>query len=143
MYYGIKHFIIGLCLIASFGCSPSHRFYRLVSKHPYLLDSFRQDKVVIRNSVLVDTQIIWKNQTDTIVFRESKIERRNDTFRFYFRERPCTTFIESVKIVPSKTIERYYQDRKESQQAWSFFKLNYHWLIIIILLIALLIIRRK
>lgn len=139
MHYGIKHFIIGLCIIANIGCSPTNRFYRLVSKYPYLLDSIRQTETIVRNSVLVDTQIVWKKQVDTLVFRESKIERRNDTFRFYFRERPCTTYIENTQIIPSKTIERYYSERDEKRQAWSFFKLNYHWIIIILLLLALLL----
>jgi hypothetical protein len=137
--YGIKHFTISVCIIIFTSCSPHDRFYRLVTKYPYLLDSSRQDKIVIRNSVVVDTQVVWKNKTDTLIFREAKIERRNDTFRFYFRERPCTTFIEKTQIVPSKIIERHYQEKLSKTQAWEFFKLNYHWLLIILFLLTLLI----
>ena len=137
--YGIKHFIISVYIITITSCSPHSRFYRLVTKYPHLLDSSRQDKVIIRNSVVVDTQVVWKNQTDTLIFRETKIERRNDTFRFYFRERPCTTFIEKTQIVPSKIIERHYQEKVIKKQAWDFFKSNFHWLLIILFLLTLLI----
>lgn len=141
MHYGTKHLIIGLCIIASLGCNPTNRFYRLVTKHPYLLDSFRQTKVIVRNSVLVDTQIIWSKEIDTLIFRESKIERRNDTFRFYFRERPCTTFIENTQIVPSKTIEKHFENKGKREQS-NWLKTNIYLLIIMLLVLALLINRK-
>lgn len=140
--YGIRTFSICVCIILCTSCSPAARFHRLVTKYPYLLDSSRQDKIVVRNSVSVDTQIVWQNKIDTLVFRETTIERRNDTFRIYYRERPCTTFIQRTEVRPSKVIERYFNEKDEKQQAWAFLKMNYIWLIVIIALTSLLLTRK-
>jgi hypothetical protein len=140
--YGIKHLIAISFIVLFVGCSPAYRYHRLVTKYPFLLDSVSTDKIVIREDIIVDSVFIWESEVDTIFFPQATIERRHDTFRFYFRERPCTTYIQKTEVRPSKTIERYYQDKVNKTQAWEFFKLNFHWLLIILSLLLLLI-RRK
>lgn len=138
--YGIKNFICSICIILLIGCSPVSRFHRLVTKYPYLLDSFRKTEVVIREGVHVDTLLVLQNSHDTFYFPQATIERRNDTFRFYFRERNCTTYIENTQIIPSKVIEKYYnQKTKEKSKSW----IERYWYFLVIVLLSLLILFKR
>jgi len=141
MKYGLKFisFLVIICICYS--CSPTHRFHRLVTKYPYLLDSSRQDKIIVRDSVVKDTQIVWKNKVDTIVFSQVTIERRNDTFRIIERERPCTTYLQKTIYQPSKIVEKYI---KEKGQKRTFFQeLKYSLFLIAIVLLVLIILFKK
>jgi hypothetical protein len=141
MKYGLKFisFLVIICICYS--CSPTHRFHRLVTKFPYLLDSSRQDKIIVRDSVVKDTQIVWKNKVDTIVFSQVTIERRNDTFRIIERERPCTTYLQKTIYQPSKIVEKYI---KEKGQKRTFFQeLKYSLFLIAIVLLVLIILFKK
>lgn len=131
-----KYFIIIVTILIHSSCSPVDRFVRLTTKYPFLLESIQHDTVVIRPSVLKDTQIIWKNQIDTLIFSETKIERRNDTFRFYFRERPCTTYINKTEIKPSKYVEKVI----EKGQKRSFLEVTQNYILLVLLLLSLLVI---
>ena len=99
------------CFLAS--CSPIDRFARLVEKHPYLLETLETDTIVVRESLPQDTQVVWKTNIDTFVYQNLKIERIHDTFRFFYRERNCTTHINKTEIKPSKIIEKTLQAKQE------------------------------
>lgn len=137
MRYGLKFISFLLIICICYSCSPTHRFHRLVTKYPYLLDSSRQDKIIVRDSVVKDTQIVWKNKVDTIVFSQVTIERRNDTFRIIERERPCTTYLQKTIYQPSKIVEKYI---KEKGQKRSFFKTLKDYILLVLLLLSLLVI---
>jgi len=140
MHYGFK--IIYILIISSVfaSCSPHYRFTRLVTKYPYLLDSVQQNKVIVRDTLYQDTQIIWKNKIDTLILNQIKIERRNDTFRIITRERPCTTYIQETTYKPSKIVEKYIEQKEKTGFFGAIHKIKeWLWLIPIFILIILLI----
>ena len=93
-------------------CSPVHRFNRLVERHPYLIDRLKSDTIVINSGKSIDTFFVFETETDTFYINSGiRIERSRDTFRFVYRERNCTTYIERTEIRPTKVIER--EIRKE------------------------------
>ena len=93
-------------------CSPIHRFNRLVERHPYLIDRLKSDTVIINSGKSIDTFFVFETETDTFYINSGiRIERSRDTFRFVYRERNCTTYIERTEIRPTKVIER--EIRKE------------------------------
>lgn len=136
MKNAIKYFTFIAIVLVHNGCSPVDRFIRLTTKYPYLLESVQNDTVIIRNPVLKDTQFVWKKQIDTFVFSETKIERRNDTFRFYFRERPCTTYINKTEIKPSKYVEKVIEKRQQR----AFFQTIEDYILLVLLFLSLLVI---
>lgn len=136
MKNAIKYFTLIAIVLIHNGCSPVDRFIRLTTKYPFLLESVQRDTVVIRTPVLKDTQIVWKKQIDTFIFSETKIERRNDTFKFYFRERPCTTYINKTEIKPSKYVEKVIEKRQQR----AFFKAIEDYILLVLLLLSLLVI---
>ena len=136
MKNAIKYFTLIAIVIIHNGCSPVDRFIRLTTKYPFLLESVQHDTVIIRTPVLKDTQIVWQKQIDTFIFSETKIERRNDTFRFYFRERPCTTYVNKTEIKPSKYVEKVIEKRQER----AFFKTLEDYILLVLLLLSLLVI---
>jgi hypothetical protein len=136
MRNAIKYFTLIAIVIVHYGCSPVDRFIRLTTKYPFLLESVQHDTVIIRNPVLKDTQIIWKKQIDTFVFSETKIERRNDTLKFYFRERPCTTYINKTEIKPSKYVEKVIKN--ESDEKERYYLYGFIILLVIIVFLTLL-----
>jgi hypothetical protein len=136
MRNAIKYFTLIAIVIVHYSCSPVDRFIRLTTKYPFLLESVQHDTVVIRNPILKDTQIIWEKQIDTFVFSETKIERRNDTLKFYFRERPCTTYINKTEIKPSKYVEKVIKN--ESDEKERYYLYGFIILLVIIVFLTLL-----
>jgi hypothetical protein len=136
MRNAIKYFTLIAIVIVHYSCSPVDRFIRLTTKYPFLLESVQHDTVVIRNPILKDTQIIWEKQIDTFVFSETKIERRNDTLKFYFRERPCTTYINKTEIKPSKYVEKVIEN--ESDEKERYYLYGFIILLVIIVFLTLL-----
>lgn len=136
MKNAIKYFTLIAIVLIHNGCSPVDRFVRLTTKYPFLLESVQRDTVVIRTPILKDTQFVWKKQIDTFIFSETKIERRNDTFRFYFRERPCTTYVNKTEIKPSKYVEKVIEKRQER----AFFKAIEDYILLVLLFLSLLVI---
>ena len=93
-------------------CSPIHRFNRLVERHPYLIDRLKSDTIVINSGKSIDTFFVFETETDTFHVNSGiRVERSRDTFRFVYRERNCTTYIERTEIRPTTVIER--EIRKE------------------------------
>ncbi len=126
-----------ICLIFCIGCSPIYRYNRLLEKYPFLQDTLRETEIVVRDSVHQDTQVVWNTKIDTLVLNQVKIERRNDTFRIITRERPCTTYVNKTIVQPSKTVEKYIEEKGRKGAIYEIKK--YLWIIIIGLLIVLLI----
>ena len=102
-YANIYKHIIWIAILFFSSCSPVHRFNRLVKRHPYLIDRLKSDTIII-NSGEVETDTFYINSG-------IRIERSRDTFRFIYRERNCTTYIEKTEIRPTTVIER--EIRKE------------------------------
>jgi len=136
MKNAIKYFTLIAIVLIHNGCSPVYRFIRLTTKYPFLLESLQHDTVIIRTPLLKDTQIVWKKQIDTLIFSETTIERRNDTFKFYFRERPCTTYVNKTEIRPSKYVEKVIQERQKR----AFFETIEDYVLLVLLLLSLLVI---
>lgn len=141
MHNGPRTIFILFSTIFIFSCSPTYRFSRLVHKYPFLLETLETDSVVIRDTMEQDTQFFWNTETDTIYFNNVRVERFRDTFRFYYREKPCTTYINKTEIKPSKVVEKYIEEKTSKKGfAWAFLQIKeWLWLIIIGLLIILLI----
>ena len=136
MKNAIKYFTLIAIVLIHNGCSPVDRFIRLTTKYPFLLENIQHDTVIIRTPVSKDTQIVWKKQIDTLIFSETTIERRNDTFKFYFRERPCTTYVNKTEIRPSKYVEKVIQERQKR----AFFETIEDYILLVLLLLSLLVI---
>lgn len=128
-------YIVGFVLLSISSCSPLHRFNRLVKCHPYLLDRLKSDTVLVDSGKSVDTFFVAETEFDTFYFdRGVRIERFRDTFRIYYRERNCTTYIEKTEIKPTQIIERQIRQEVKKEQNSKFLKTS------IILVLVLLII---
>lgn len=128
-------YIVGFALLSISSCSPLYRFNRLVKCHPYLLDRLKSDTVLVDSGKSVDTFFIAETEFDTFYFdRGVRIERFRDTFRIYYRERNCTTYIEKTEIKPTQIIERQIRQEVKKEQNSKFLKTS------IILVLVLLII---
>jgi hypothetical protein len=106
-----KH-LIWIAIVGINACSPVYRFNRLVKRHPYLIDRIKSDTIIINSGKSIDTFFVSEVETDTFYINSGiRIERSRDTFRFIYRERNCTTYIEKTEIRPTTVIER--EIRKE------------------------------
>ena len=103
--------IVWLCIHPIVSCTPISRFNRLVSKHPYLLDKQVFDTIHIRDGKRLDTSFIWNEGKDTVIINGIRIERFRDTFRLYYRERNCTTYIHETNIQPSKATQKIIREK--------------------------------
>lgn len=104
--------IIWAAVLFFCSCSPVYRFNRLVKRHPYLIDRLKSDTIVVDSGKSIDTFFVFETETDTFYINSGiRIERSRDTFRFVYRERNCTTYIERTEIRPTTVIER--EIRKE------------------------------
>jgi len=135
--YKVTIIIVIICFLG--GCSPADRFIRLVTKHPHLLETISHDTVRIRTTLPKDTLLVWSKQSDTIVFNQVRIERRNDSVKIIVKERPCTTFIQKTEYRPSKIIEKYAQSKKP--KFWD--KLERYGLYLLLLLSLFILLFRR
>lgn len=118
-YGNLYKCIIWCTLLCVGGCSPLYRFTRLVERHPYLLESVKSDTVLIRDGQKVDTFFTFKSEIDSFYVNSGiRIERYRDTFRLFYQERNCTTYIEKTEIRPTTLIERTIRKeiKKENQR---------------------------
>ena len=117
-YGNATKFISCIVIFTVYSCSPIYRFNRLVKCHPYLLDRIESDTVIVDSGKSIDTFFISKTEFDTFYFdRGVRIDRFRDTFRIYYRERNCTTFIEKTEIRPTtKIVERQIRQEIESDR---------------------------
>jgi len=129
--------IVSIIFVSS--CSHSHRFVRLIEKHPYLLETIQSDSIRVRDTISQDTQFIWKKEVDTLVFREVTIERRRDTFRIIKEARPCTTFIRRTEYRPSKIVEKYVTEKGQKRSFLQGIKDYLLYSLLFIMIIALIV----
>jgi len=108
-------YIIWIAILFFGSCSPVHRFNRLVKRHPYLIDRLKSDTIIINSGKSIDTFLVLKTEFDTFYVNSGiRVERSRDTFRFVYRERNCTTYIQKTEVKPTTIIER--EIRKEIKQ---------------------------
>jgi hypothetical protein len=87
--YAIAFFgVLYLC-----SCSANYRLQRILKNHPKLVQSKVVDSIVIRESKIIDTQVVFKTTHDTIQYGGLSIIRTHDTIRIVGRTEPCTTII--------------------------------------------------
>lgn len=67
-----------------------------------VLEVHKIDTFLIDQGRVKDTILIFKAGTDTIQTDRFTIYRNADTFRYYFRERNCTTFLSKTIIQPER-----------------------------------------
>jgi hypothetical protein len=102
----IKALILGCILLLS-ACSPLQQLQRLQKKHPYLFEVKPNDTFYVRTSK-TDTLRYYNSSTDTIqVITDSLTIMQiftRDTFRYYYKSRPCSTFTTRQVIQPKTFI---------------------------------------
>lgn len=101
------------CMVSLFSCTPAQRFARLIEKHPYLIETTKKDTISVRIYPPQDTTIIFKKDYDTIIFDNHRIERFRDTFRFFYKQSNCTTFINKTIYQPSKYVTKEIEKRQK------------------------------
>jgi hypothetical protein len=101
------------CMVSLFSCTPAQRFARLIEKHPYLIETTKKDTISIRVYPAQDTTFIFKKEHDTIIFDNHRIERFRDTFRFFYKQSNCTTYVNKTVYQPSKYVTKEIQKRQE------------------------------
>ena len=98
----IKVFILGLILLAS-SCTPLQRLQRMQKRHPYLFELKPNDTFYIRTSK-TDTLRYYNSSSDTVQIITDSLTIREiftrDTFRYYYKSRPCTTFTTRQVLQP-------------------------------------------
>lgn len=135
-YYPIYFVGIVCCMVSLFSCTPAQRFARLIEKHPYLIETTKKDTVSIRIYPPQDTIIVFKKDYDTIIFDNHRIERFRDTFRFYYKQSNCTTYVNKTIYQPSK----YVTKEIEKRQKRSFRELSRDIFTFVILGLSLLVV---
>ena len=111
---------VGLLLLTISGCSVQSRFDRLVTKHPYLLESQKIDTIIIKKGSTNDTVFNITKKTDSFFFQNTKIIKRDSKIYVYSKVPPCTTNISKTIIQPSKEYVRW-KEKKESSSINEYF----------------------
>jgi hypothetical protein len=103
----LKIFVLVSAVIFS-GCTPMDRLQRLQRKHPYLFEIQPKDTFFVRTSK-VDTLHYYNSSSDTfLIIKDSLTIQRiltRDTFRYYYKSRPCTTFSTKQIIQPKAYVQ--------------------------------------
>lgn len=104
---------IGLLLLTVASCSVESRFNRLVSKHPWLLESQKIDTTIIQKYEDKDTVFSFSKKNDTFNFLYTRIIKKDSKIFIYSKVPPCTTNITKTIIQPSKQFTQW-KDKKDS-----------------------------
>ena len=75
------------------------------------------DTLYIDKGKIVDSVFVFKKIRDTFTTDRLTIYRDSDHFRYYFRERNCTTYKSTTIIQPERI-----REKKETRGKWSLFK---------------------
>lgn len=75
------------------------------------------DTLYIDQGKIVDSVFVFKKIRDTFTTDRLTIYRDSDHFRYYFRERNCTTYKSTTIIQPERI-----REKKETRGKWSLFK---------------------
>jgi len=105
--YGIfKISFLCYCLCALFSnCGNLCR--RIVEVH-------KIDTVFVSPGLVVDSVFVFKKIRDTFKTDRLTIYRDSDHFRYYYRERNCTTYLSKTIIQPERIRERPKKERQRS-----------------------------
>lgn len=94
MYGRIANIVLGVLLCCSlFNCGRFGR--RIVEVH-------KIDTVLVNPGRVVDTVFVFTKTRDTLRTEHLTIYRDSDRFRYFFRERSCTTRINRTVIQPER-----------------------------------------
>jgi len=103
----IKALILG-CVLLLGACSPLQQLQRLQKKHPYLFEVKPNDTFYVRTSK-IDTLRYYNSSTDTIQITTDSLTIMQiftrDTFRYYYKSRPCTTFATKTVMQPKTFVQ--------------------------------------
>jgi hypothetical protein len=113
-YEKYRIIFIGLLFFTLSGCSVQSRFDRLVTRHPYLLESQKIDTIIIKKGNTNDTVFNITKKTDTFFFENTKIIKRDSKIYVYSKVPPCTTNITKTIIQPSKEYIKW-KEKNRSQ----------------------------
>lgn len=94
------------CYLANCG-----RFCRRV------LEVHKIDTVFVSEGKIVDSVFVFKKIRDTFKTDKLTIYRDSDHFRYYYRERNCTTYLSKTIIQPERL-----RESKEKRQQRPFYK---------------------
>ncbi len=97
-----------LCLFVCCGFFSCSRFCsRIVEIH-------KIDTVFVSPGLVVDSVFVFKKIRDTFKTDRLTIYRDSEHFRYYFRERNCTTYLSKTIIQPERIRERPQKERQRS-----------------------------
>jgi len=130
--YGIfkNVFICMLLFSGLFGCGCINR--RMLQVH-------KIDTVLIDQGKMVDSVFIFQKSRDTFKTDRFTIYRDSNHFRYYFRERNCTTYLSKTIIQPERIREIQAKERKRP----IYEILNNLALLLSLFVILLYVIRRR
>lgn len=132
-----KYFVL-CALLCVGGCTPLHRFTRLVERYPYLLESVKSDTVLIRDGQKLDTFFTFKSEIDSFYINSGiRIERYRDTLRVFYRERNCTTYIQKTEIRPTTLTEKTIRKEIEKESNKGLIQLSLY-IFLLLLVVGLL-----
>lgn len=98
--------ILCMCICCSFS-NCSHLCNRVLQVH-------KIDTVFVDKGRVVDSVFVFKKIKDTFKTDRLTIYRDSDHFRYYFRERNCTTHINRTIIQPERIREIKEKERERS-----------------------------
>ncbi len=130
--YGIfkNVFVCMLLFSGLFGCGCINR--RIIQVH-------KIDTILIDQGKMVDSVFIFEKTRDTFKTDRLTIYRDSNHFRYYFRERNCTTYLSKTIIQPERIREIQAKERKRP----IYEILNNLALLLSLFVILLYVIRRR
>lgn len=130
--YGIfkNVFICMLLFSGLFGCGCINR--RMLQVH-------KIDTLLIDQGKMVDSVFIFQKSRDTFKTDRLTIYRDSNHFKYFYRERNCTTYLSKTIIQPERI-----REIKEARQKRPFYEiLNNLALLLSLFVILLYVIRRR
>lgn len=82
-----------------------------------VIEVHKIDTLYIDKGKIVDSVFVFKKIRDTFSTDRLTIYRDSDHFRYYFRERNCTTYRSTTIIQPEKI-----REKTQTRSQWSLFK---------------------
>jgi len=105
-YGDTKNIILGLLLCGSLFCCG--RFGRKI------VEVHKIDSVFVREGKKIDSFFVFKKIRDTFHTQQLTIYRDSDHFRYYLRERNCTTYLSKTIIQPERVVKEKKKERKRT-----------------------------
>lgn len=64
-----------------------------------------KDSTSVRPGLVFDTVVVWRKIRDTFQTKQITVYRTGDTFRYFYRERNCTTYTSKTIVQPERVRE--------------------------------------